>query len=149
MKMQLQKIYFTVTGKLEKGPGLPPLLARLTVGTVFLQSGWGKLHDLEKVIGYFTDLGIPYPTVQAPFVATVELVGGLFLLLGFATRLSCIPLIATMVVAIATALAPDLASWTDIFSLSEFLYIVLMTWLFLSGPGPFSVDQIIRKKFSR
>src|SRR5262249_34418884 len=30
-----------------------PLLARLTVGLVFFQSGWGKLHNLAKVIDYF------------------------------------------------------------------------------------------------
>ena len=35
---------------------LSPAVARLTVGLVFLQSGWGKLHDLEKVTNYFTQL---------------------------------------------------------------------------------------------
>jgi len=38
---------------------LSPAVARLTVGLVFFQSGWGKLHDLEKVTNYFTELGIP------------------------------------------------------------------------------------------
>ena len=42
-----------------------PTVARLTIGIVFVQSGWGKLHDLEKVTGYFTELGIPMPEANA------------------------------------------------------------------------------------
>src|SRR5437016_1652181 len=46
---------------------LAPLLARVTVGWVFVTTGWGKLHNLQKIIDYFTELGIPYPQLQAPF----------------------------------------------------------------------------------
>jgi hypothetical protein len=48
---------------------LPSLLARITIGAVFIESGWGKLHNLPKVIDFFHSLGIPYAEVQAPFVA--------------------------------------------------------------------------------
>ena len=44
---------------------LSPALARLTVGLVFFQSGWGKLHDLDKVTNYFTELGLAAPAFQA------------------------------------------------------------------------------------
>ena len=44
---------------------LSPTVARLTVGLVFFQSGWGKLHDLAKVTDYFTELGLPAPAFQA------------------------------------------------------------------------------------
>ena len=37
---------------------LSPTVARLTVGLVFFQSGWAKLHDLEKVTDYFATLGL-------------------------------------------------------------------------------------------
>ena len=40
---------------------LPPTVARLTLGWIFLQSGWGKLHSLPKVIEFFRSLGIPAP----------------------------------------------------------------------------------------
>ena len=40
---------------------LAPLIARLTIGWVFVSTGWGKLHNLQKIIDYFTELGIPYP----------------------------------------------------------------------------------------
>src|SRR5262245_13948687 len=72
---------------------LAPLLARITVGWVFAMTGWGKLHSLQKVIDYFTDIGIPYPQIQAPFASANELVCGLLVLLGLATRVASIPLI--------------------------------------------------------
>jgi len=40
---------------------LSPVIARLTVGLVFFQSGWGKLHSLDQVTSYFTELGLPAP----------------------------------------------------------------------------------------
>lgn len=63
---------------------VPQTATRLALGWVFVQSGWGKLHNLENAIGYFDSLGIPATHLQAPFVAGVELVGGV-LLLGFGT----------------------------------------------------------------
>ena len=63
-----------------------PTVARLTIGLVFVQSGWGKLHDLEKVTGYFTELGLPAPHFQAILASTSEFVCGGLLLLGLATR---------------------------------------------------------------
>ena len=57
---------------------LPQTAARMALGWVFVQSGWGKLHNLPRVVEYFSSLGIPAPQLQAPFVAGVELVGGLF-----------------------------------------------------------------------
>ena len=47
-----------------------PTLARLAVGMVFFQSGWGKLHDLAKVTDYFTELGLPAPAFQALLTST-------------------------------------------------------------------------------
>jgi len=69
---------------------LAPLFARFTVGWVFLWSGWGKLHDLAQVTENFVGWGIPYPRLLTPFVSGVEFFGGLFLLLGFMTRISAI-----------------------------------------------------------
>ena len=45
---------------------LPQLVTRITIGWVFIESGWGKLHNLDRVIGYFQSLGIPAPAIQAP-----------------------------------------------------------------------------------
>jgi putative oxidoreductase len=122
-------------------------LTRLSLGMVFVQSGWGKLHNLEKVTSYFTSLGIPAAQLQAPFVATMEFLCGLALLLGLLTRLASLPIIIMMFVAIITAKREGIESWTDIFTLAEFLYIVLATWLIAYGPGPLSLDHFVAKRW--
>ena len=121
---------------------LPPTVARLAVGWIFLQSGWGKLNDLPKVVAYFADLGIPAPQFQAPLAAATEFVCGALLLLGLGTRLASLPLIGTMLVAILTALRGDIHELSDLFGLAEFLYIALLLWLGAYGPGPISLDRL-------
>ena len=122
---------------------LSPTLARLTVGLVFLQSGWGKLHDLGKVTGFFTELGIPHPAFQARLVSTAEFVCGGLLLLGLATRFAVVPLIVTMCVAIRTAQWKDVDGLGSLVGLLEFAYIALLVWLATDGAGPLSVDRLI------
>lgn len=141
----LNSVYEQIGTKLR---WLPPSLARLTVGVVFLHSGWGKLNHLDKVVGFFESLGIPFAGVQAPFVASLEFFGGVCLLLGLATRLFSVPLAFTMVVAIATAKLEDVGSVNDLFGLSEYLYIVLLGWLVVEGPGRLSIDHLIKKRFA-
>lgn len=123
----------------------PPLLARLVIGVVFTGSGWGKLHNLGQVTQYFASLGIPFPELQAPFVASVELVCGALLLVGLGTRLAAVPLIGTMVVALATALAPKIDGLGALFGLSEFLYIALLVQLAIGGAGAASLDRLLAR----
>ena len=122
---------------------LSPTLARLTVGLVFFDSGWAKLHDLPKVTNYFADLGIPAPAFQARFASTAEFVCGGLLLLGLATRFAAVPLIIVMCVAIRTALWSQVEGLSTLVGLTEFAYIALLVWLATDGPGPFSLDHLI------
>jgi putative oxidoreductase len=144
--LRLRSLGLGVAAKLD---WLPPLLARLTVGTVFLQSGWGKLHNFPKVIDFFTTLGIPAPWFQAHLVATTEFVGGGLLILGLLTRLASIPLAVTMVVALLTAKRADIQEWTDLFGISEYLYIVLLSWLMTAGAGAVSLDRWLTRKLPK
>src|SRR5271166_4729069 len=78
----------------------PFLLAvRLYWGWQFMQTGWGKLSDIGKVVKFFTTLGIPAPALNAYFVSTLELGGGLLLILGLGSRLIALPLAVDMIVA--------------------------------------------------
>jgi putative oxidoreductase len=122
------------------------LLARVVVGLVFVFSGWGKLHDLDTVIGYFRELGIPAPELQAPFVAMVEFVGGLAVLAGLGTRFAAIPLSGTMVVAIITAKLKDVTSPKDLVFFSETDYLVMLFILVVFGGGALSVDALLKRK---
>ena len=124
---------------------LSPTIARLTVGLVFFQSGWGKLHDLEQVTSFFTELGIPNPAFQARLASTAEFVCGGLLLLGLATRFAVVPLIVTMCVAIRTALWEQVTGIGSLVGLLEFSYIALLVWLGTDGPGPLSLDHLIAR----
>ena len=124
---------------------LPPTLARFTVGWVFLWTGWGKLHDLDQIVQFFAELGIPYPELQAPFASGTELLCGALILAGLCTRLASVPLVVVMVVAIATAQWKNVAGLGDLFGLVEFLYIALLVWLGIAGPGPLSLDALLAR----
>lgn len=122
------------------------VLTRVCIGWIFIQSGWGKLNNLEKIVGFFTSLGIPMPQVQAPMVALIEFIGGLLILVGFATRVTAIPLIVIMMVALKTAHWGDVKTFGDLFGQDVFLYALLLIWLVGHGPGPLSVDQFTLEK---
>ena len=127
---------------------IPLLAARLTVGWVFLQSGWGKLHNLEGVTEFFASLGIPAPHLQAPFIAGIEFSGGILLLLGLATRFTALPLIGVMLVAIRMALWDDINELSDLFGLVEFGYVVMLVGLVVFGAGAISIDRLVRGRIA-
>jgi putative oxidoreductase len=135
-----------VAAKLE---WLPPLLARVSVGWVFASTGWGKVHDLPKIVDYFRDLGIPYPEIQAPFASANELVCGLLVLFGLATRIAAVPLIAVMLVAIRSAQWESVDSPAALFGLVEWLYLAIFVWLAIAGPGRVSLDALIGRVTKR
>ena len=126
---------------------LPLAAARLALGWVFVQSGWGKLHDLPRVVEYFASLGVPAPHLQAPFVASVELAGGALLLAGLLTRVASVPLAATMAVALLTAKRPEIGSASDLFGTIEFAYLLLLGALAAFGGGLVSLDALLARRF--
>jgi putative oxidoreductase len=142
----LEPMLLAVTSRLR---WLPPALARLTLGWVFLLSGWGKLHHLDDVIEFFGSLGIPAPQIQAPFAAAVEFVCGALLLAGLFSRLAAVPLVVVMIVAIATARREELTSLGVLFGFIEYLYIVLLLYIAVEGPGPLSLDALLRRRSAR
>lgn len=125
---------------------LPALLGRITLGFIFVQSGWGKLHHLDKVADFFRALGIPAPGLQAPFVATVEFVAGGLVLIGLLTRFAALPLIGTMAVALWTAKRPDIHELSDFLALPEYLFLLLSIGLVVKGPGAFSLDALLGRR---
>jgi len=142
----LRRLVHSVSSRLQ---WLPPTVARLTIAGVFVQTGWGKLHNLPKVIGFFTELGIPAPQFQAPLVATTEFVCGTLLLFGLFTRVASLPLIVTMTVAILTAKKGDIHELSDLFGMSEYLSIVILLWLGAYGAGPISLDAVFARRLDR
>ena len=125
---------------------LPLLLFRASLASVFVPSGWGKLHDLAKVTGFFTELGIPAPHLNAVVVAVSELVCGSLLLAGLLSRVAAVPLVVSMTIALITAKRLDIHGVVDLFAVDEFIYIVLAIAVIVLGAGAVSVDgQLARR----
>ncbi len=122
---------------------LAPLFARITVGWVFLWSGWGKLNNLPQVTENFIGWGIPFPHFFTPLTSGIEFFGGLFLLLGLLTRISAGALGVTMVVAIRSAKWADVDSLETLLGFDEFEYLALFLWLAIAGAGVISLDHLL------
>lgn len=146
---QIYERYNRITKFLQKLDWLPVLLARISMGSIFILSGWGKLHNLSNVVEFFTELGIPFPGFNAQLVAFTEFCCGSLILLGLLTRLASIPLIATMTVAIITAKRQEISGITDLLGVEEFVYIVFFLWFIINGAGKISLDSFISSRGSK
>lgn len=86
-----------------KADFLGPLALRLYLVPVFWVAGTNKLGGMENVIQWFGNpewgLGLPFPALMAWLAVSAEVGGAVALLLGFATRWACIPLLFTMLIA--------------------------------------------------
>jgi putative oxidoreductase len=128
------------------------LVIRLAVGVMFFGSGLGKLGKLSGLTQYFRSLGIPFPQIQAPFVATTELVCGLLIVIGLATRPAALMLCGVMTVATVTAAIPEkkiTASWHGLLEflyLPEVLLFLLLASLVVAGAGRASLDARIGRR---
>ena len=125
------------------------LFVRVYWGWQFWQSGWGKLQDISKPIGFFTELGIPFPVFNAWFVSLLECIGGILLILGLASRLISIPLVIDMAVAY---IAADREALKAIFSepdkfyaAAPFTFLAASLIVLLFGPGAVSLDYLIAR----
>ena len=128
------------------------LLARIAVGLLFFLSGRGKLfvpERREQMRQTLIEAHIAFPDFNALFVSTVEFVCGLLLVLGALTPLACALLAFLMIVAIATIAIRNIKAsspgeWLAAFLyLPEPLYLVILIWLFFSGPSWLSVDNLL------
>jgi putative oxidoreductase len=131
----------------------PFLLAvRLYWGWQFMETGWGKLTDIGKVTGFFTDLGIPAPALNAYFVSALEFGGGVLLFLGLGSRLIALPLVIDMIVAYITA---DREALFSIFSnpdkftaAAPYTFLIASMIVLIFGPGKFSADALLAGRMS-
>jgi len=126
-----------------------PLLTRITLGHAFFLTGGGKIANIEDFVGFMAARGIPFPEANAAFVARLEYYGGMALVVGLLTRLVAAGLAGTMVVALLGE-EQFAESWrwsgdlgpTDI---PSFVFLVMLMWLVLFGPGPVSLDKLVSR----
>lgn len=124
---------------------LAPLAMRLFFGYFWLETGWAKLHNLDAFTDRFVNWGIPFARFSASLSAGTEFVGGCLITVGLLTRLTAIPMIINMIVAIAVVVIKNVHGLDDFVEIDEPLYILIFFWLMMSGPGRVSLDALIAR----
>jgi len=145
----MKKLYAWYVSLISKLQSPFLLIIRLYWGWQFFLTGRGKLMNLDRTAGFFANLHIPMPKLNAVMAGSTECVGGLLLLLGLGSRIITVPLIFTMVVAYLTAdfdKVQNIFSKPDAFvSADEFQFMLAAIIVLIFGPGVFSLDAIIAR----
>ncbi|MFL5742549.1 MAG: DoxX family protein [Flavisolibacter sp.] len=135
------------------------LFLRLMAGGVFFWEGILKFVYPNQGFGRFLKLGFPMPESVANFVATTEIVGGLLLLFGLATRFIALYFISEMIVAILSTkislylgtsplplppAPPKIGFWAVLHEIrSDYAQLLTCLFLLIEGPGKKSLDAIL------
>ena len=148
----LLDVYTRFSGLVSKLQSPFLLAVRLYWGWQFAQSGWGKLHHLDKVTDFFTSLNLPAPGLTAHFVSLLEFVGGILLILGLGSRLIGLVLTVNMFVAYWTA---DKEALFSVFSdpgkfyvADPYTFLVASAMVLVFGAGLFSLDALLVRRWN-
>jgi putative oxidoreductase len=123
---------------------LAPLLMRIYFGYFWAETGWGKIHNLNAFAQRFIGWGVAYPHISAALSGYTEWIGGILLMLGLFTRLVSIPLMFNMFVALVKVKMKEVTGIDDFAEMDEALYMFILFWLMMAGPGRISIDNWIR-----
>jgi putative oxidoreductase len=129
---------------LDRGRPAAPLVLRVVLGGLFIWHGIDKFDaGISMVEEMFTMWGVPAPGLAAPLVAIVEILGGIALVLGFATRIAAMLLSVVMIGALIYV-KQDLGVISDGPMPGAELDLALLAGLValvVLGPGRFSLDD--------
>lgn len=124
---------------------LASLALRLAVGVVLAYHGWLKVGDVSGFAGFVDSLGIPAPDLMAYVVTYLELLGGVALIIGLATRYVAGLFVVEMVFTIALVKLDVglIASEGGVGAELDLLILAIALSLVLTGAGRWSVDSFL------
>jgi len=130
------------------------LFFRVAWGIEFFVSGKGKLKNHSDIVDFFKELHIPFPDLNAWFVGGLEMVGGILLILGLASRPIGMLLAVNMTVAYLAvdsdrALVFDMLKSQKDFdafvAAAPFMFWLTALVVLAFGSGAISVDKLLEK----
>ncbi|MGM0878674.1 MAG: DoxX family protein [Bacillota bacterium] len=126
---------------------LGALILRVTLGALFFIHGLVKFQGgIENIVGWFDSIGLP--GFMAYVVALFEMIGGIALIIGLATRLisvlfGLLMIGATLKVKLSVGLLGNgqMAGYE-----LDLALLAMAVYLVINGSKAFSVDQLIFSK---
>ncbi len=127
------------------------LLGRILIAALFVPAGLSKIPGFEGTAGYIASVGLPLPQVGAAIAILVELGLGLFLLVGWRSRLSALVIAVFTVVAGAIfhnfwAAPADQMLMQQINFFKNLSIAGGLLFIAAFGPGAWSLDARLARK---
>lgn len=117
-------------------------LLRIFAGIALaLAHGYGKVPPSEGLINRAGEMGFPMPAFFAWAAGLSEFLGGIFLAIGFLTRISSFFIACTMLVALVGVHGADPFNRQEL----AFMYFFVAVAFLLRGSGDWSIDSLLRK----
>ena len=139
------KLRYLMLGNVSNGTANVSLLIfRVITCSLMLKHGIEKLRNFEMISPYFPDpLGVGSMN-SLLMILFAEVGCSILIFFGFLTRLATIPLIFGM------SIAAFMIHGQDPFAMKELalMYMGSFIVLLISGPGKYSMDYLIQRKFS-
>src|SRR5215203_5876401 len=118
-----------------------PIPIRIIAGITFIAHGLPKFENIAGTQGFFGSIGLP-PELATP-IGLLEVIGGIFLLVGVVTRIAAALFIIEMIG--ATLLVKISKGFVEGYEL-ELLLMAVCISLLLTGPGRISIEWDILKR---
>ena len=123
------------------------LLLRVFTGALLIHHGYEKLANIENFADAFVrPLHLPFPILLSYVAAFSEVIGSWLLITGFLTRFGAAAIAGTISVAIYHAI---ITAGFNIYLLELLgLYFAAAVAVLAAGPGAFSIDELIARRFA-
>ena len=127
------------------------LLGRILLAAIFVQSGFGKLMNIDGFATMLGHAGVPMSSILAPIGAVIEFGGGLAILLGIGTRYAALLLIVFVIAATAIehrfwTYPPEQQSAQMVQFAKNVAIIGGFLCVFVTGGGHYSLERWWRRR---
>ena len=121
------------------------VIARVLLALMFVLAGFSKFAGLAGTAGYIASKGIPLPMVAAILAATVEVVGGIALAIGFKARWAALGLagftvLASLIFHNFWAMPADQVQVNQLMFMKNLAVSGGLLLVYAFGAGPASID---------
>ncbi len=132
-----------------KFAGLAPLVARVIVGVIVAAHGLQKLFMGPEFGAQVREIGVPLPVLTGYAISTVELIGGILLIIGLFSRLAALVLTLNQtnaIIFVKIGMGVGFLSPLDTPGVGAELDLALIAGyltIFFVGPGRYSLDHAL------